>query len=234
MVGAPAFCTFTYGEGKAYASGKMMDIKQGIEDWRQFTKRFNKAFPEAAFVRVPDRHKSGGVHFHAAIFGLPEQLQCIYQVGFNRKTGKQFRYHACPESRLCERKTRQLWRVWGKGFVDVQKARKADRIGAYIAKYLSKDNQDWTLFGQHVAQGNSRLHSLMAAARDAGVYYQLSSYSMPGATDTTLQEIREDSRLQPRYVGEFDTRWLGRARYELYEYPPPVDKEKDTKKEVLQ
>lgn len=205
-MGPPAFATFTY-------ATPQHDMESSIADWRLFTMRMKKAFPSVAFIRVPERHKSGAVHFHAAVFGLPSNLPCDM-----KKMGNRW-IHACASDRACERRLRSLAKVWGKGFVDLQNTRNPERLGAYLAKYLTKGDPDWSLFGLHVASCNRVMHEKINSARQAGTYWELSSYRQSVAVDWAL-EIMASRGAEMRQKREFETKWLGRARFELYTVPP--------------
>lgn len=205
MMGPPAFVTFTY----KWGDGPMLDMQKAIQDWRAFTRRMKRAYPEVAFIRVPERQKSGNVHFHTAMFGLPKDLPCQM-----RPLSKKRWIHACTDTRQCERKTRALKKLWPHGFVDAQETRSPEAIGAYISNYLTKGDPDWSLFGNHLATCNSVMHKKIAAARQAGMYWELSSYSSPVAVAMTLDEMQD--RMILRKQRTFETRWLGGATFEVY------------------
>lgn len=200
--GSPAFATFTYAK-------KQFDILTAIEDWRLFTRRMKRHFPDVSFVRVPERHKDGGVHFHAVIFGLPANLPCKMKKMKNRFI------HDCPPTRKCERRLRSLSNAWQRGFVDLQQVRSEDSIGRYIAKYLTKGDPDWSLFGQHVATTNDTFKKNIRNARSAGILWEMSTYSSPVAISITLEEHYAKSTL--RSSRTFETKWLGQAIHEVYE-----------------
>jgi len=201
-LGPPAFASFTY-------STPQHDMLTAIDEWRNFARKMKRHYPNVAFIRVPERHKSGAVHFHAAMFGLPENLPCTFI-----KRGK-FYKHNCPPDRGCERQTRAIAKVWGLGFVDVQASRNPEKIGAYIAKYLTKNDPDWSMFGLHVATCNQLMHKTIAAAKQAGTYFEMSSFKSPVAVSMTLDDYLPRSHL--RVSREFETKWLGKARYEVFD-----------------
>lgn len=202
MLGTPAFVSFTY-------TTPQHDMQEAIKQWRYFTQKMRKAYPQVAFIRVPERHKSGAVHFHAAMFGLPTDLPCTFI-----KRGR-FYKHSCPDSKPCERKVRAIAKVWGLGFVDVQATRSPEKIGAYIAKYLTKNDPDWSMFGCHIATCNQAFHKAVSAAKQAGIYWELSSYKSPVAVDMTMTDMLSRSHL--RVAREFETKWLGKARFEVFD-----------------
>jgi len=196
----PAFATFTYKEPQH-------DVEQAIQDWRRFTYKMKRHYPDVAFLKVPERHKSGAVHFHAVMFGLPSDLPCsMSQVG-------KFWKHSCPSNKLCERSTRSLAKIWGKGFVDLAYARKPESLGAYVSKYLTKGDPDWTLFGCHVYSPNSKMFEVIRKAKKDGLYYRFSTSAGQYVVDFIENDLK--GCLTPIKIGEFDTHWLGKAKYEL-------------------
>jgi len=217
-MGAPAFVSFTYAQPDG---APILDAQKAIKDWRTFTRRMKRNFPDVAFLRVPERQKSGSMHFHAAMFGLPKELPCLMEKSPHR-SGRKY-IHACPPERDCERKKRSLFKVWGHGFVDAQVVRSVDAIGSYISGYLTKGDPDWTLFGNHLATTNDVFRKKIISARQAGVYWELSTFKSPMAVDAILDEMRD--RMELRKVRSFETKWLGDATFEVYFVPsePTLD-----------
>jgi len=209
-MGPPAFASFTVRpKVKGDTSTQVHDIGEALEMWRLFTRRMKKAYPDVAFVRVPERHESGAIHFHAAMFGLPLNQPCVM-----KKMGRRL-VEACPRHRYCERKSRALRKVWGHGHVDLSEARKPDSIGGYLAKYLTKGEPDWTLFGHHVVAANDVFYKKINSARQAGWYWSMSSFKESGNLAHAL-EVMESRGAQLQLVRYFQTRWLGQCRYEIY------------------
>jgi len=204
--GPPSFATFTY-------ATPQHDMQQAIQHWRDFTRKVKKFLPAVAFLRVPERHKSGAVHFHAVLFGVPPELPCIML-----KRGRYWR-HGCSKERSCERKVRLLYGLWKHGFVDISVVRQPDSIGVYLAKYLTKGDPDWSLFGHHVASTNLRMRQVISNARKQGTYFEMSSYRHSVAVSMVLDDYAPVITI--RKVNTFKTHWLGDAQYSMYTVKPP-------------
>jgi len=212
FMGPPAFVSFTY----EHVEGKpMLDMQRAIHDWRVFSRRMKRKYPGVAFIRVPERQKSGAVHFHAAMFGLPKELPCEMELSMYRNRKKYV--HACSPDKQCERQTRELGNLWGHGFVDVQVTRDVEAIGAYISSYLTKGDPDWTLFGHHLATSNDVFKKKINSARQAGIYWELSTYKQSVAIDYVMDDLKD--RIELRKVRQFETKWLGDATFEVYFVP---------------
>jgi len=202
MCGSPAFATFTYAEQQYVMSS-------AIEDWKLFTRRMSKKFPGVGFIRVPERHKKRGIHFHAVIFNLPVELPCFTRRGFGSWSNRWI--HDCPEDRMCERKLRSLRAVWKLGNVDLQVVRKLDAIGPYLAGYLVKGEKDSTLFHHQLATANRVLHDKINSARQAGKYFEVSSYGIgQDAVNDLLERFLPGTEAGSFKRGKtFENKWLG-------------------------
>ena len=206
QLGHPAFVTFTY-------ENQTAEIAKVLKDWTAFVRRIKTQLPKVALLRVPERHKSGKWHFHAVMYGLPQDNPCIYQL-----RGR-YRTHACPSKAQCERRTRLLAKTWRHGFVDCERVRSTHSIGAYMSKYLTKGEPDWELFNLQVATSNDVAKNAIADARNSGTFFELSSYRNPIGVRDVIADYQEI--LVPRLEREFDTQWLGKARYTLYSLDSP-------------
>lgn len=114
----PFFCTFTFALNE-------QEVTYCFSEYRKFLRRLSWYYfgndRALEHISIAERQKRGAIHFHAVFFNLPKD--CIN-----------------------ERKTRALARMWGLGFVDLRDARRTlggfevESLGAYLAKYLGKDN----------------------------------------------------------------------------------------------
>lgn len=196
--GRPAFATFTYGENKAWT------VEKALKDWKEFTYKIRKEYPDVSLIRVFEKHKKGDLHIHCIIFGLPATLPCIVQ----NKTG----YHNCPASRPCERKLRSMRTIWAHGHVDLAWANKVERAGSYIAKYLTK-GEDWRMFGRHLYSANTALHELVKMAKERGVYWDKSTFKDGQGLEAEVEVLRAYA-VELGMPRVFDTYWLGQCTYQ--------------------
>ena len=74
------------------------------------------------YIAIPERHKSGAIHWHMITGGFTPKL---VDSGLKRKN---VRIYNAPE--------------WKYGFSDVQKVRSKNKIANYISKYITKDLMD--------------------------------------------------------------------------------------------
>jgi len=95
---------------------QIKDYKESNKKIKGFIKRLSVyTKSKVKYVIVPEKHKSGAIHYHGIFFNLPF---------INIRV---FRYE-----------------LWTHGSVDLQIPRKIRNTSAYIAKYLTKDYAEYT------------------------------------------------------------------------------------------
>jgi hypothetical protein len=107
----------------------MTDIKKANYEFKKFIKRLNYEFNEKfKYSAVIEFQKRGAIHYHVIFYDL------IY----------------IP--------VKALERIWGNGFVKINKIDQVDNVGAYVTKYMSKDNGDPRLAGEKSYFNSRGLH----------------------------------------------------------------------------
>lgn len=111
------FWTLTF-DPKTY--GKSDNFR--FEEMRKFLKRMTRKYGKFNYLAVPERHKSGQIHWHM-MTGYFEPVL----IDSGRKY-KNVPIYNCPE--------------WEYGFTNVQNVRSKKRIANYVSKYITKDLMD--------------------------------------------------------------------------------------------
>jgi len=112
----PIFASFTYAE---YTD----DPNKGHSDFNSFARALRYRFGQhIRYIAVPEYQKSGRLHFHALLWGLP--------LGVVR----------------AERSTRMVASLWKQGFVDLKETDGHEKLAFYMAKYMAKAHTDKRLF----------------------------------------------------------------------------------------
>jgi len=115
--GAPHFATLTM--------ASVETITTAYKYFSKFTTNLRFAYGvDVAWVAVPEFQKRGAVHFHALIWGIPDEVY------------------------LRERSTRDLQALWACGFCDFLASDGSPKISSYMAKYMSKTMSDDRLSGK--------------------------------------------------------------------------------------
>lgn len=109
--GIPVFCTLT--------NYQEVNLSLGYDYLRFYIRNLRKNFGQISFIAVPEWQKSGRLHFHCLLWGLPKHVV------------------------ETERHTRILQRQWARGYLDVRSANdQSIFLALYMAKYMAKAMQD--------------------------------------------------------------------------------------------
>lgn len=90
-----------------------------FDEMRKFLKRMTRKYGTFNYIAIPERHKSGAIHWHMISGGIEPEL---LDSGIKRKN---VRVYNAPE--------------WKYGFSDVQKVRSKHKTANYISKYITKE-----------------------------------------------------------------------------------------------
>lgn len=91
----------------------VQDIKQANYEFKKFRQRLEYELKtKMKYVVVIEFQKRGAIHYHVVFFNLPYM----------------------SNSRLAQ--------LWSNGYVRVNRVKDVDNIGAYVTKYMTKDEQD--------------------------------------------------------------------------------------------
>lgn len=98
------------------------DLKTANYEFKKFMQRLNYYMfgtkkANIKYSCVPEFQKRGAVHYHLIFYNLPYL------------------------------KANDLESIWGNGFIKVNKIDNVDNVGAYICKYMTKENTDKRLEG---------------------------------------------------------------------------------------
>jgi len=181
------------------------DIDAGYKYFTLFGKQLRKNFGnELVWVAVPEFQKRGAVHFHVLIWGLPPEIPCVLSREFyTDKTGKKHRKHVCLKGSGCERNTRTLAPLWGRGFLDICETDGNTRLSSYLAKYMSKAMHDKRLVGKRAYSATRNI-------------VRPSSFNTPFQIRLAYEAISLGVDNSPFKTKEYDTLFLGRCVYKSY------------------
>jgi hypothetical protein len=171
----PILVTLTYRDNFTDLAAAYKHLTAFIQALRH---RFGKDF---LYTLVPEFQKRGAVHFHALFWGLPEELL------------------------LCERQTRTISEIWGKGFVFLKQTDGNEKLAFYLAKYFTKAFLDPRLKNQksYVASRN-----IKRPLEQKGPFYMPVVLEQFGATE------------EPIVDRTYQTKWLGQGRYRVFKTLP--------------
>lgn len=107
----------------------VQDIKQANYEFKKFRQRLEYDLEiKLKYVVVIEFQKRGAIHYHVVFFNLP-YVEANY-----------------------------LQSIWGNGFIKINAIAHVDNVGAYITKYMTKDNDDERLRGKKSYFSSRGLH----------------------------------------------------------------------------
>lgn len=126
--GGSEFITLTY-DPKLNGGEIFSDLEQGSKDLKQFVQRMKRRQSDFKYVAVVEFTKKGQIHYH---------MMCNYKIDWikGRENKKERQSHEGI-----------LSKVWRHGFADIG-YKDNDNAGAYLIKYMTKDNNDSRLKGK--------------------------------------------------------------------------------------
>lgn len=103
-------------------SDDVKDVELANYEFKKFIKRLNYEMGiktlYSTVIEFQDKNDRGVVHYHTVLYNVPY----------------------IPQRRLSD--------IWKNGFVWINKIDQVDNVGAYVTKYMSKDNDDERLVGK--------------------------------------------------------------------------------------
>jgi hypothetical protein len=148
------------------------DLEESNKNFNRFVKRLNyKLGLSLKYSVVVEFQKRGAVHYHLVTYNMPY----------------------VESSKIAE--------IWGHGFVKVNQIDQVDNIGAYVTKYMSKQNDDERLMGRKCHWSSRGL---------------LKPQELPLETEKELEELRDSLAQYEVYDTNFENDYLGKIHYTQY------------------
>ena len=126
------FATFTFSKNRHDDDYVFSKMQLWLRSMRYKYENFD-------YIIVPERHKTGELHFHALINGINEKE---FNIAINND--KKSKYYNQPLQRV-RKKTGEKYQVYNLhsfskyGFTDVEKIESPDKVANYISKYITKE-----------------------------------------------------------------------------------------------
>lgn len=164
------FVTLTFAEN-------IQDIPYANNEFDKFIKRMKRRQSDFAYVAVMEFQKRGAIHYH---------MVCNWETSWKDHEELQAR-------------ERELARIWKHGFCDIQEIKHLDNVGAYLIKYMTKDNIDDRLNGK-----KRYFHS-----RNLDKPVELTGEEAVKVIEEYLNKI-------PVFTNEYSSEWTGKVMYREY------------------
>ena len=152
------------------------DLDVAHYEYKKFIKRLNykvygKKCSYLKYTAVPEFQERGAVHYHVIFYNLPYTKADV------------------------------IAKVWGNGFIKINKIDDVDNIGAYVCKYMVKDLDDERLRGRK-CYFNSR-----------GLKKPIEVFLDYDKLENIKKSLPEQAMT---YKGEFENEYTGKIEYEQY------------------
>lgn len=147
------------------------DITESNENFKKFVKRLNYQLEiKLKYSCVIEFMKSGRIHYHMVTYNLP----------------------FVPAD--------DLQRIWSHGFIKVNKIEHVDNVGAYVTKYMTKENHDPRLAGR-------KCHFSSRALKKPDTVI---------LSEQQKKDLAESLEMHEVYQTDFDNEYCGNIRYTQY------------------
>ena len=159
------------------------DLDMANYEFKKFIQRLNyEVFGKKCnclkYTVVPEFQERGAVHYHVIFYNLPYTKADIVE------------------------------KVWGNGFIKINKIDDVDNVGAYICKYLTKDNDDERLKGRKCYFNSRGLKKPIEKCFD----------------DAGMEEVKKSLPEEAiTYKSEFENEYVGKVEYTQYNLRRYVD-----------
>lgn len=148
------------------------DVRMANYEFNKFVKRLNyKINVRLKYSVVVEFQKRGAIHYHVILYNLP--------------------YTPSHVIKDC----------WGNGFIKINKIQHVDNVGAYVTKYMTKDNDDPRLRGEKSYFSSRGLHK-PEEVKDLG--------------QKEIQSLRQALDTFKTYNNQFENDYTGLITYEQY------------------
>lgn len=148
------------------------DIKQANYEFKKFIQRLGYTLAiKCKYSAVIEFQKRGAIHYHVVLYNVPY----------------------VP--------SKDLQKIWGHGFVKVNKIDKVDNVGAYVTKYMTKDNDDPRLIGEKCYFNSRGLHK---------------PEEVNDLKKEKLENLRQALQKNETYKSEFENDYTGNIVYTQY------------------
>jgi len=204
----PAFFTLTVAE--------VVRVELGYRFFTEFISRLRRVFGKHfKYIAVPEFQVRGAIHFHVLFWGFKKEVienevpsVKTFGEGGNIKLGE------------VKRGSRFFQRLWQRGTVDCFLTDGSPKLASYVSKYMSKALFDDRLLAQKA----------YICSRNV-----MRSVSLKTSTVLNFASgIWGIDLKKPVVEKHFDTHWLGKGRYRLYDMgvdksvDPVVDNKNDS------
>jgi hypothetical protein len=163
----------------------VQDIKQANYEFKKFRQRLEYQLKiKLKYIVVIEFQKRGAIHYHVVFFNLPY----------------------IKNSKLAE--------IWKNGFIKINEIDKVDNIGAYVTKYMTKEDYE--------AKKTDKLIGKKSYFTSRGLIQPVEEYFR--SSEKEIESVENSLSEHMTYIAQFDNDYLGKISYAQYNIKRNISK----------
>ena len=123
------FLTLTFDESKVENKKDITEFEKCNYWFRAFIQRLKYSFPDIKYLAVPEF-----------------QGDYYFRTGVKKEFGGAIHYHLLLDQKI---DSQIMEKIWGHGFIKINKIQAINNVGLYVSKYLSKESFNKKYFGKN-------------------------------------------------------------------------------------
>ena len=176
------FLTLTFDENKAANKKDITEFEKCNYWFMTFIQRLKYNFPNIKYLAVPEF-----------------QGDYYFRTGIKKEFGGAIHYHLLLDQKIDSKK---MEKIWGHGFVKINKIQAINNVGLYVSKYLSKESFNKKYFGKKK------------------FFYSRNINRPKEYKGQECEPILADlPQLELIRTGEFENKYRGKVKVNLYKLP---------------
>jgi len=181
------FLTLTFDENKFENKKDITEFEKCNYCFKTFVLRLKHHFPDIKYLAVPEF-----------------QGDYYFRTGIKKEFGGAIHYHLLLDQKI---DSKIMEKIWGNGFVKINKIQAINNVGLYVSKYLSKESFNKKYFGKKK------------------FFYSRNLNRPKEYKGQDCEPILADlSQLKLVYEKEFENKYRGKVKVNLYKLPTEADK----------
>ncbi len=180
------FLTLTFDENKAKNKQDITELEKCNYWFKTFIVRLKHNFPTIKYLAVPEF-----------------QGDYYFRTGLKKEFGGAIHYHLLLNEKI---DSQIMEKIWGHGFIKINKIKAINNVGLYVSKYLSKESFNKKYFGKRK------------------FFYSKNLNRPQEYKGQDCEPILADlPQLKLVYETEFESKHRGKVKVNLYKLPEKAD-----------
>jgi len=166
----PIFLTLTFKEN-------LQQVDLANREFKKFIQRLNNYYGRSfKYLAITEFQRRGAVHYHSIFFNMPLEIESQ------------------------ERRNRTVSKIWGNGFIDIERVRHAKAVAPYVSKYLEKSIMDKRLIGKKAYFTSRGLLRPKEIRNEAEINKKFSEYNLALKFESVYSSEHYKTIIYKQYV----------------------------------